>query len=313
MAKLSIIIPCYENGKNIPVTGRTLIAGEKRFPKGTRFEYIFVDDGSKDDTVNELKKFYRKYPTKVIIVKLSRNFGSNNASMAGLSVATGDCSAILAADLQDPPDLIATMFAYWQKGTLLVIANRAGRNDGIVSGLLSETFHTLMRKVIFPGAPRGGFNLSLFDRKLRNEVLALKEKNFFLPYLLLWLGYAYVTIPYVRRRRTIGKSQWTFAKRLTTFIDTFVSFTYLPLRVISFCGLLLSIFAVAYAIIIVYGRLTSHIPVEGWTSLVIILLFVSSFQMIALGIIGEYLWRTLDATRSRPPYIIEKIFKVFLK
>jgi len=307
MSKISFIIPCFGNEKNIPVTGRAVIANEKRFPRGTRFEYIFIDDGSTDRTYSELTKLYKTYPKKVIVVKLSRNFGSNNATLAGLSVATGDCLVILAADLQDPPELVPAMFAYWQKGVKLVLANRTSRQDGWFTGALSHLFHLLVRYSMFPHAPRGGFNLSLFDHRIQKDILALKEKNFFLPYIFLWLGYDYVTIPYARRKRLIGSSQWTIGKRITSFIDAFVSFTFMPIRAISICGILLSIFALIYAGFVIYARLTSHIPVAGWTSLVIILLFVSSFQMIALGVIGEYLWRTLDAARGRPPYIIEKI------
>lgn len=310
MSKISFIIPCYFNEGNIPVTGRALIANEKKFPRGTTFEYVFVDDGSADRTLGELTTFYKKYPKKVVVVKLSRNFGSNNAALAGLSAATGDCCCILAADLQDPPEIVPAMFAYWQKGTKLIIANRTDRKDGIVSKVLSGAFHGLMRLFIFPQAPAGGFNLCLFDRQLQTDILAMKEKHFFFPYLLLWLGYDYITIPYVRRRRLIGTSRWTVAKKITSFIDSFVSFTYVPLRLITLLGFLLSLAASVYAFVILWARLTSHIPVEGWTSLIIILLFVSSFQMIALGVIGEYLWRTLEASRGRPPYIIEKIIKL---
>lgn len=309
MSKLSIIIPCYFNEANIPVTGQVLIDNEKNFLKKTKFEYIFVDDGSEDKTYSELVKFHNKYPKKSCVVKLSRNFGANNATLAGLSVATGDCCVILAADLQDPPELIPKMFVYWQKGVKLVVANRERRDDFSLTSIFSEIYHGLMRFFIFPKAPTGGFDLCLFDSQLKNDILKLREKNFFLPYLLIWLGYDYVTVPYVRRKRLIGKSQWTFAKRIKSFVDSFVSFTYTPLRLISFCGLILSIVALVYAIAVIHARLASQIPVEGWTSLMIILLFVSSFQMIALGILGEYLWRTLDATRSRPPYIIEKIIR----
>jgi dolichol-phosphate mannosyltransferase len=308
-AKISYIIPCYFNEKNIPVTGFALIANEKRFPHGTRFEYIFVDDGSGDNTLQALIKFRNKYPGRVTIVKLSRNFGANNASMAGLTRATGDCIVIIAADLQDPPELIPTMFRYWLKGTKLVIATRTAREDAKGSAMLADIFHFLMRAIVFPTAPRKGFDLSLFDRQLQHDILALREKNFFFPYLLLWLGYDYVTIPYVRKRREIGESRWSIPKRIKLFVDSFVSFTYLPLRIISTLGLIISFVALIYAALVIYSRLTSHIPVEGWTSMVIILLFVSSFQMIALGIIGEYLWRTLDAARGRPPYVIEKILK----
>lgn len=309
MSKISFIIPCYFNEGNIPVTGRALIDNEKRFPRGTRFQYVFVDDGSGDQTLRELIKLHKKYPTKVVVVKLSRNFGANNASLAGLAQATGDCCVILAADLQDPPELVPKMYAYWQKGAKLIVANRSARRDGMVTEIFSSLYHRLMRAFIFPNAPRGGFDLCLFDRQLKKNLLNLKEKNFFIPYLLMWLGYEYVTIPYTRRKREIGVSKWTLRKRIKTFIDSFVSFTYVPLRLIAICGIVLSFIAAVYAIAIIWARLNRGIPVEGWTSLAIILLFVSSFQMIALGIIGEYLWRTLDATRTRPPYIIEKTIK----
>ncbi len=308
MTKLSVIIPCYFNEENVPITGKALIANEKRFPAGTKFEYIFVDDGSRDQTYPQLVKLYTQYPQKVTVVKLSRNFGANNASLAGMSVATGDCCCLLAADLQDPPELIPAMYAYWHKGVKLVIANRTDRQDKSLSLIFSHIYHQLMR-LILPNAPPGGFDLCLFDRQLKDDILAAKEKNFFLPYFLIWLGYDYITIPYVRRKRELGASRWTFSKRIKSFIDSFISFTYLPLRLISVCGLLLSFVAAIYAVIIIRSRLTSQIPVEGWTSTIIILLFVSAFQMIALGVIGEYLWRTLDASRSRPPYIIEKIIK----
>lgn len=309
MSKLSIIIPCYYNEQNIPITGRALINNEKKFQKGVRFEYVFVDDGSKDKTFQALKQFQKRYPNKITLIKLSRNFGSSNATMAGLSQASGDCIAILAADLQDPPELLPKMYAYWKKGTKLVVANRISRHDGVWTDLFSTIFHEFMQRFILRNIPHGGFDLMLFDKQIKNDLLAVKEKNFFFPYLIMWLGYDYTTIPYARRKRLIGTSQWTFAKRVKTFIDSFVSFTYLPLRVISLIGIILSIAALFYALLVIYGRLANHIPVEGWTSLIIILLFVSSFEMIALGIIGEYLWRTLDAARGRPPYIIEKVYK----
>lgn len=307
MTKLSVIIPCYFNEENIPVTTQALIRNEKNFPAGTKFEYIFVDDGSGDNTVEKLREFQKKCTQKVTIVKLSRNFGANNASLAGLTVSSGDVIAIMAADLQDPPELLPKMFGYWKKGTKVVVANRIGRKDGLLSDLPAGIYHTLMRQFVLPRAPSGGFDLMLFDRQVARDILTMKEKNFFLPYLIMWLGYDYVAIPYVRGKRLIGKSRWTFAKRVKTFIDSFVSFTYLPLRIISISGLLLSVVALAYATAVIIARMRSGIPVEGWTSLVIILLFVSSFQMIALGIIGEYLWRTLDAARGRPPYVIDAV------
>ncbi|MCL4417628.1 MAG: glycosyltransferase family 2 protein [Actinobacteria bacterium] len=307
MAKLSIIIPCYFVEKNIPVTGKELIKNEKLFPRGTKFEYIFVDDGSKDKTFDELVKFKAKYPKKVKVIKLARNFGSNNASLCGISRATGDCCSILAADLQDPPELIAKMFKYWEQGIKLIIANRMKREDPLINNIFSNIYHKLMKRFVLNNAPNGGFDLCLFDKQIKEDIIKMEEKNTYIPYLLMWLGYDYISIPYDRRKREIGVSKWTLSKKIKAFIDSFVSFTYLPVRFMSILGIFLSLIAITYSIMIIYGRLINKVHVEGWSSLMIILLFVSSFEMISLGIIGEYLWRTLDSSRKRPNYIIDKL------
>jgi polyisoprenyl-phosphate glycosyltransferase len=135
----------------------------------------------------------------------------------------------------------------------------------------------------------------------------LDEKNTNSLYLLIWLNYDYVAIPYTRQERTIGKSRWTLNKRLKLFIDSFVSFSYTPLRFITVSGLILGLIAFMYALYVVFAKLTGKVDVEGWTAMMVVFLVVSSFQMIAIGIIGEYLWRNLEASRKRPPYIIEKV------
>jgi polyisoprenyl-phosphate glycosyltransferase len=307
MIKLSIIIPCYQVGQNIPITGPALVRSEKYFPKGVKFEYIFVDDGSRDRTYKELVKFQAKYPSKVKIIKLTKNVGANNASLCGINNATGDCCSIIAADLQDPPEIIAKMFKYWKKGIKLVLANRIKRNDPFLGTIFSNIYHKLMRTFVLNNAPGGGFDLCLFDKQIKDDIVRMEEKNTYLPYLFIWLGYDYVSVPYERRKREIGESKWTASKKVKSFIDSFVSFTYLPIRLISVFGIALSVVAFIYSILIIHAQIVKKIPVEGWSSIVIILLFVSSFEMIALGVIGEYIWRTLDATRKRPNYIIDKI------
>lgn len=306
MGKISIITPCYYNEKNLPVTFPVLLENEKNFPEGTVFEYVFVDDGSKDGTFNELKKIQAQHPQKVKIIKLSRNFGANNASFAGISNATGDCSVILAADLQDPPELIPKLYQHWQNGYKLVLAQKANREDTLLTKLFSNTYHNLIRKTALSNAPKGGFDLWLFDKSLAAELIKMNEKNFYLPYMFIWMGYEYVSIPYTRRKREIGKSGWTVSKKIKSFVDSFVSFTFFPLRMISVTGIILGFLSVIYAIVIIFNKLFMGVSVEGWTSLMIVLLFVSSFIMVSLGIMGEYLYRTLDAARNRPNFIIDK-------
>jgi polyisoprenyl-phosphate glycosyltransferase len=307
MPKLSIIIPCYYNEENIPVTTAELIRNEQRFASDMEFEYILVDDGSKDQTLTALTTFKNQYPHKVTVVKLSGNFGSYNAILAGMQYATGDCNIVITADLQDPPELMVKMVDYWKQGIKLVVANREQRNDPFLTKLFAGLYQKMMRKYALPNLPEGGFDFCLFDKQLREQVLALDEKNTNSLYLLIWLNYDYVAIPYTRQERTIGKSRWTLNKRLKLFIDSFVSFSYTPLRFITVSGLILGLIAFMYALYVVFAKLTGKVDVEGWTAMMVVFLVVSSFQMIAIGIIGEYLWRNLEASRKRPPYIIEKV------
>jgi len=307
MSKLSIIIPCYYNEDNIPVTLAELFNLEDKYPSGTMIEYVMIDDGSKDTTLKILEEYQKKYSDKIKVLKLARNFGSYNAIQAGLNYATGDCCLVIAADLQDPPELIPVLFKHWQNGFKLVLAQRTNRDDGLFNNLFSNIYHLVVRKFALPNSPKGGFDFWLFDKQLKNMVIEMDEKNCFLPYLFIWMGFEYVSVPYERQKREIGKSRWTFSKKLKSFVDSLVSFTYLPLRMISLLGFVFGLIAIVYSLIILYNLIYNKIPVEGWSSLMLVLLAVSSFIMISLGIIGEYLWRTLDATRKRPVYIIDKV------
>jgi len=307
MAKISIIIPCYYNEENIPYTTKELIENESRFPEGTTFEYVMVDDGSKDRTFAVLKLFFDKYPNKVKVIKLAGNVGSYNAILAGMEHATGDCCTVISADLQDPVELIPKMFHQWQNGFKLVLANRSHREDPFLSSLFANFYNYLIRKFALPSVPKGGFDFALFDRKLKEIVVQMQEKNTNTLFLLTWLGYEHVSIPYVRVKRKVGKSRWTLKKKIKLFVDSFVSFSFFPLRLISVSGFLLGLLAMIYGLFIIYNKIAGNINAEGWSAIMVVVLFVSSFQMISLGIIGEYVWRTLDASRNRPIYIIDKI------
>lgn len=307
MPKLSIIIPCYFNEDNIPITSQQLIENEALFPAGTEFEYVMVDDGSKDGTLEALYQFQAAYPKRVTVVKLAGNVGSYNAILAGMHHATGDCCTVIAADLQDPPEMIPRMFHYWEQGIKLVIANREKRDDPFFTKIFAQLFQSLIRKFGLKQLPAGGYDFVLFDQQLRKEVIAMNEKNTNVLYLLSWLGYDFVSIPYQRREREVGTSHWTFKKRVKLFIDSFVAFTFFPIRVISLLGLILGGIALIYAVFLIGARLSGWIQVEGWTTVMVVMLTVSSFQMIALGILGEYIWRTLDASRNRPNFVVESI------
>ena len=308
MPKLSIIIPCYFNEENLPVTSAKLFETESLFPPELTFEYVFVDDGSKDNTLAELQKIRNANPDKVKVIKLAGNVGSYNAIIAGMEFATGDCNAIIAADLQDPPELMVQMYAYWKHGLKLVIGNRQDRQESRMQKFFANGFHWLMKKIALKNIPDGGFDFVFFDKQIQDEVLKMKENNSNVFYLMSWMGYDYVNIPYVRKQREIGKSRWTLKKKIKLLIDSLLAFSYFPIRAISVTGIILGLIAFLYGMYILAAKFLGEIDVHGWTALMLVLLFVSSFQMIALGIIGEYVWRGLDATRKRPLYIIEQIF-----
>jgi dolichol-phosphate mannosyltransferase len=307
MKKISILIPCYYNESTIRATFQTLINTIESWKNPFTPEFVFIDDGSGDKTYYELLKIHESAPEITKIVKLVSNVGSYNALYAGLEYATGDCNVVISADLQDPPELISQMIDYWNQGFYLVIANRIDRNDKMIHKWFASTFHFLMKKFAFRNAPTGGFDFVLFDKSIKEKVFSLKEKNSNIFYLMIWLGYNYVNIPYIRQRSKESRSRWTLSKKIKLFVDSFVSFSYKPIRIISVTGLTLGLGALLYALFIIISRALGFIVVEGWSALMVVLLFVSSFQMIAMGILGEYLWRVLDNSRNRPLYTIENV------
>ena len=309
MARLSLIIPCYFNAENIPVTVRELVANEARFPAGVSFEYVFVNDGSPDDTLAALLQAQADYPGRVRVVDLAGNVGSYNAIVAGMAHATGDCLAVVAADLQDPPELLAAMYAHWTSGFKLVVGNRQDRPETGPERWLAQLFHWLMKRLALRTIPDGGFDFVLFDRQVAAEVLKLHERNSNVFYLMIWLGYSYVSIPYVRRPRQIGRSRWTLSKKIKLLIDSLLAFSFFPIRAISVTGLGLGVAAFVYGLYIMGLRLLGGQQPAGWSALMVVILFVSAFQMIALGVIGEYVWRGLDAARQRPLYVINRVYE----
>lgn len=307
MPKLSVIVPCYYNEENIPVTTRELVANEANFPAEVTFEYVFVNDGSGDDTLGALCRAQLEYPGRVRIVDLAGNVGSYNAIVAGMAHATGDCLAIITADMQDPPELMTQMYAHWQQGFKLVIGNRQDREESGLSETMAKMFHWLMKNLALRNIPDGGFDFVFFDRQVATEVLKLHERNSNVFYLMVWLGFAYVNIPYIRRKRQIGKSRWTLSKKVKLLIDSLMAFSFVPIRAISVLGFGLGAIALCYGFYVIALKIASPDRPAGWTTLMVVLLVVSAFQMIALGVIGEYVWRGLDAARNRPLYVVRNV------
>jgi dolichol-phosphate mannosyltransferase len=303
----SIIVPVYFNELNIPDTVPQLLSLQESLP-GYSLELVFVDDGSRDHSLATLRDFQQRFPSTIRVVKLTRNFGSMAAIQAGLTVARGDCVGMIAADLQDPPELFLEMLKHWERGIKAVFAVRADREESRMQTFFSNSYYALMRTFALPDYPSGGFDFFLIDRQVVEQISTIREKNTNVMSLVFWLGFEPVAIPYVRRARQKGKSRWTVSKKLKLFIDSFVAFSYAPIRFLSAFGLLIAFSAFLYAAYVVYLWLGRGIPVKGYAPIVILLALTSGIQMTMLGVLGEYLWRTLDESRRRPAFVIDEVY-----
>ena len=307
MKTFSIIIPVYYNELNLPETVPQLLRLQDKLPD-YNFELIFVDDGSNDHSLDILLDFQSNHADIIKIAKLTRNFGSMAAIQAGFTVATGDCVGMISADLQDPPELFFEMLEYWEKGTKAVFAIRQDREESFLSKFFSNTYYSLVRKFAIPDYPDGGFDFFLVDRQIIEELKQIREKNTNIMTLIHWLGFRPIMIPYIRRQREKGKSRWTLSKKIKLFVDTFVAFSFFPIRTLSIIGFMVAIGSFFYGMFILFYWLFFGIPVQGYVPTMLILTFTSGIQMTMLGILGEYLWRTLDEVRRRPPFVIDEIY-----
>lgn len=300
--KISIVVPVYFNEASLPLLYQRFADVTAQIAQA-EFEFIFVDDGSADNSFGVLKDLAAR-DLRVKVLRLVRNFGSNAAILAGLAYARGDGVAVISADLQDPPELIPEMIAQWQAGSPVVLAARADRHDPWMTRWTSDAFNWLFRRLVFPNFPPRGFDFFLADKKVIRVLVQNAGANLYLFGLLLWTGYQPVTITYTRAERQFGKSQWTLGRKVKYFLDAFIGFSYLPLRFASVIGIALAILGFIYALFLIAARITLGFPVEGWTSLMVALLLVSGVQLVMLGILGEYVWRNLDEARHRPLYLI---------
>ena len=306
MKKISIVVPVYFNEENLLSLYTDL--KEKVIDKLPKYkldyELIFVDDGSKDKSYEVMQEL-SKLDKKIVLVKLSRNFGEHAALLAGLTKCTGDFAVRKAADLQEPSSLIIDMIEKYNEGNQVVIATRADRDEPAMQKALSSLYATIMRKIALPNMPKGGFDSFLIDRQVIDVLVEMKEKNTSLMSQILWSGFKTDTVPYTRLKRTVGKSRWTFSKKIKLAIDSILSFSYFPVRLISVIGVTSAMLALISVIIVFIRKITGHIDVEGYSSIIILLLFCFGVIMFSMGILGEYMWRIFDAARNRPPFIIE--------
>ena len=306
--RVSVVVPVYYNELNLPQLFARLFGLADANPQ-YEFEFVFVDDGSGDRSF-DLLAGAAEDDARVRVVKLSRNFGASAAILAGLHHVSGDCVAVIAADLQDPPELIGTMAQRWEVGKKVVLAVREDRDDPLLNRLLAAVFYWLFRKLALRDMPAKGCDFALVDREVAEMLVEMGEKNPFLIGLILWTGFERDVVYYKRQRREMGKSMWTFGKRVKYFIDALVAFTYLPIRLVSGLGVVLALAGLVSAVAVLIRHLLYNSPVHGWTSLMVVVLVVSGVQLMTMGIFGEYLWRNFEETRRRPSFVVERVIGI---
>lgn len=301
--KISIVIPVYYNQDNLKPLYKNI--QEKLYPHAEyEWEIVMVNDGSQDDSYGVMQELAAT-DDRLKIFSLSRNFGSHAAILCGLSKCTGDCAVVKAADLQEPTELVLDMVKSWEKGHNVVLAVREGRKESKQQTLFANLYYWLVRKTALPNMPKGGFDVYLLDRKVIGVLMALDEKNSALTGQILWSGFKTDKIYYTRLAREIGTSRWTLKKKIRLVSDTLFSFSTLPIKIVTVIGTLSFIGSLIWAVLVLCFKLAGMIEVSGWTTLFIFNLFSFGVIMLTLGILGEYLWRIFDASRNRPPYIIE--------
>ncbi len=299
----SLIIPVYKNEANLDRLLSELVQLSAQVPG--EFEVVFVVDGSPDRCFEILRDRLPALPLRTQLLSLSRNFGSFAAISAGLERARGDALAVMAADLQEPPALILQFFETLASGRAdIVFGVRGGRSDPWLSEAASNLFWFLYRKLVIRDMPPGGVDVFGCSREVRDQLLRLHGVDSNLIALLFWLGYRREYIVYQRQPRLEGKSAWTLGKKLRYALDSIFNFTDLPIRILLYSGTAALLLAVATSLLVLVAKLRGDIPVPGYTPIVLGILFFGALTSLGFGIVGQYLWLSLQTARRRPNFIV---------
>jgi dolichol-phosphate mannosyltransferase len=304
---VSVVVPVYWNALSLPLLFDRLEIVERQLVArhGVSLQLIFVNDGSGDQSQDALLDIKVKRP-HATVVRLARNFGAVHASRTGFRFVEGDAFVILAADLQDPPELLLEMVPRWLDGSKFVIAVRASREDPLISRAFSWLYYRVLRMLVVPGYPERGFDVALMDRVML-EPMRNCSKNAFTPLLAYWLGYSPSVVSYHRPKREHGRSGWTFTKKIKAFLDVMLGFSVTPIRLISAFGTIVATASFMYGMAVGLAALFGNIPVSGFATLAILITFLLGLIIVMLGIIGEYLWRIFDEVNRRPETVIDEV------
>jgi len=303
--KISILIPCYNESASLPLLYDELMQVVHN-QSDYAWEILFVNDGSKDNTIEIIKQLRAK-DERICYVDLSRNFGKEKAMLAGFDYVTGDCMIIMDADLQHPPDAIPKMLEEWENGYDDVYGKRVSRGkESWLRKTFSLLFYTLLQKLTRVEVLQNVGDFRLLDRSCINVLKQLREQERYTKGMFSWIGFAKKEVEFETQDRIAGQSSWNYKQLVNLAIEGITSFTIAPLKISTFVGIIVAFLAFIYMIYVVIRTILYGDPVQGYPTLIIVILFLGGLQLLALGIIGEYLGRIFNETKKRPTYIAKE-------
>ncbi len=305
MKKISIIIPAYNEEESLPFLYERL---EKLMDSITNYEFeiLFINDGSKDNTLNLIKE-YREKDSRISYVDFSRNFGKEIGMIAGLDYATGDAVIFMDADLQDPPELIPEMIKYWEKGYDDVYAQRRSRaGETFLKKFTSKMYYKVLQTLTPVPIQKDTGDFRLLDRRCVNALKKLRETDRNSKSMFSWIGYKKKAVMYDRDPRVAGKTKWNYKKLVNLAIDGITSFTTSPLRISTYIAIPTFLALFVYFIYVIIKCITQDVAIQAFQAIILLVLFFSGVQILLFGIIGEYLGRIFNASKNRPLYLVNE-------
>ncbi len=304
--ELSVVIPAYNEEENLDALYTRLVAALD--PLGMSYELIFVNDGSRDRTLPMLQQLAAA-DGRVVVVDLARNFGHQIAISAGLDHARGDGVIVMDGDLQDPPEVLPQFIAKWREGYEVVYAVREKRKEGPLKRAAYSLFYRLLKRVSQIDIPLDAGDFCIMDRRVVDLLNGMPERNRFVRGIRSWVGLNQTGLAYERHARHAGRPKYTFTRLLYLALDGLVSFSYLPLRLISMAGLAVSLMSILIALFYTVQKLTIGLSPPGFATLVVAIFFLSGIQLITIGVIGEYVGRIFEEVKARPLYVVRKVWR----
>lgn len=305
--KLSLVVPCYNETENVLPFQQAVISAFSGC--GYDYEIIFVNDGSKDATLHNLKKLFRAQDCPVKVVSLSRNFGKESAIYAGLEQCDGEYISLIDADLQQRPEIVRDMVQILEEDTDcdVVAAYQDRRGEGKILSFFKKSFYSIINKLSKVTLQPDASDFRTFRRSVRDSILDMGEYHRFSKGIFAWVGYETRFIPYTACPRNAGTTKWNFKKLFNYAIDGIIGFSTAPLRFSTYVGAVSAVAAVVYLIVVILQKLISGIDVPGYATIIVLILFFGSMQLFGIGIIGEYVGRTFEQSKDRPIYIAKEI------